>query len=285
MYNIACLRQKIETFFNLEDLHTLCFDLGANFDAIPGQGIGAKSREMVKYFQYRNRLDDLFEACQERRPRVQWQDCIRQSPARVPRHSSGSQEKNRLLQQVKGIGATFSRRLQEAKVTSLEQLAALDEAELTRILQVNGRAAAILAETNRILNPPRATLPRLLQKIKGIGPQYAQKLYFAEIETIEELAALSPTELTDILGMKSLNRAQAILLEATKMILACRRKGQHLPLEAVNGIGQAFAQRLCRAGVDTVKELLWLDADKLAEILPIGLERAAAILTAARQSK
>lgn len=284
MYKIACLRQKIETFFDLEELHTLCFDLGANYDAIPGKAIGAKSRELVRYFQKRNRLDDLFEACQERRPQVHWEDCIRKPSARVAQKPSSPQEKNRLLEQVKGIGATFSKRLQDEGIVSLEQLARLDETELTRILQVNGRAAAILAETNRLLNPPRAKLPRLLQKIKGIGPQYAQKLYYAEIETIEDLAALSPTELTDVLGMKSSKRAQTIWLEAAKMIQGCWRKGKKLPLEAVNGIGPAFAQRLCRAGIDTVKELLWLDADKLAEILPIGLERADAILTAARQS-
>jgi predicted flap endonuclease-1-like 5' DNA nuclease len=285
MYDIACLRQKLEASFSLEELHTLCFDLGANYYALPGREIGAKSRELVEYFQYRNRLDDLFYACQEKRPLVNWDDCIRKSPAGTTRKTSHRQETNRLLEQVKGIGPTFSRRLQDAGIASLEQLAALSETELTEILQVNGRAATILAETDRMLNPPRAKLPRLLQKVSGIGPRYAQRLYHAQVETIEELAALNPAQLTDILGMRSSSRAEAILLEATKMILACQRKGKRLPLEAVTGIGPAFAQRLCRAGVDTIKELLWLDADKLAEILPIGLERAAAILTAARQSE
>jgi predicted flap endonuclease-1-like 5' DNA nuclease len=285
LYDIACLRQKIEAFFDLEEMHTLCFDLGVNFDAISGKGIGAKSRELVKYFQKRSRLEDLFDACQQKRPKGNWQDCIRQSPAKTPRQAAKPQEKNKLFQQVKGIGPTFSRRLQAADISSLEQLAALSESKLTQILQVNGRAAPILEETNRLLNPPRLIMPQLLQKVKGIGPRYAHKLYQAGVETIEELAALNPAELKNILGIKSGKRANAVLLEATKMILACQRKGKNLPLEVVNGIGPAFAQRLCRAGIDTVKELLWLDADKLAEILPIGLERAAAILTAARQSK
>lgn len=283
MYNVACLRQKIEASFDMEELHTLCFDLGINYHAISGNGIGAKSRELVRYFQYRNRLDDLFDACQTKRPLVKWNDCIRQPTIKPSQQFTIPKEKDKRLEQIKGVGPVFGRRLQNAGIFTWEQLAVLNETDLTQILQVNGRAAAILAEVQHLLNPPRANLPRLLQKVKGIGPQYALKLYHGQVETIEELAALNPTDLKDILGIRSSQRANAVLIEATKMILACQRKGKHLPLEQVNGIGPIFAQRLCRAGIDTIKELLWLDAEKLAEILSIGLERSSAILIAAVQ--
>lgn len=283
MYDIACLRQKIEASFDMEELHTLCFDLGANYHAISGNGIGAKSRELVRHFQYRNRLDDLFEACQTKRPLVKWNDCIRQPAIKSTPLLAVSEENEKRLEQIKGIGSVFCKRLQEAGIITWAQLAALSEVELTQILQVNGRAAAILTEVNHLLNPPAVNLPRLLQKVKGIGPHYAQKLYRAEVETIEELVALNPTDLKDILEIRSNKRVDALLIEATKMILACQRKGKHLPLEKVSGIGPVFAQRLCRAGIDTIEELLWLDAEKLAEILSIGLERSSAILNAAEQ--
>ncbi len=45
--------------FGLEDLKTLCFNLGVEFDDLGGEGREAKARELVKWLQNRSRLDHL----------------------------------------------------------------------------------------------------------------------------------------------------------------------------------------------------------------------------------
>lgn len=279
MYDIALLRRKIVNAFNWEELSTLCFDLGVEFEELEGKSKGAKARELIKYMQRHNRLDDLFAACQSNRPSVDWNACIPQ------KSRSPSPSQSPALTQVKGIGATFARRLQANGIQTIEELAALDEAQLTDYLGANGRADAILTEAHKILTPPRAAAPKILQKVKGIGPKYAARLFQAGIETILEIANLTPQDLQNLFGTRSAKRANAIWQEATRMVANCQRKGGKQPLEIVTGIGPAYAQRLCRAGIDTIEELCQLDAPMLAEILPISLKQAARILRAAREMR
>ena len=47
--------------FGLEDLKTLCFNLGVEFDDLGGEGREAKARELVKWLQNRSRLDHLID--------------------------------------------------------------------------------------------------------------------------------------------------------------------------------------------------------------------------------
>ncbi|MCW5854042.1 MAG: hypothetical protein KIT87_28500 [Anaerolineae bacterium] len=42
--------------FTLDDLLTLCFDLGVNADDLPGETLRAKARELVRLYQRRGRL-------------------------------------------------------------------------------------------------------------------------------------------------------------------------------------------------------------------------------------
>lgn len=277
--DIALLRRKIVNAFNLEELNTLCFDLAVDFDELRGSSKGAKARELIKYMQRHNRLDELFAACQVSRPSVDWAACI-QRKSRSPAPSRPP-----ALTQVKGIGPTFANRLQARGIDTIEKLVALDEAKLAAFLGVNGRADAILTEAHKILNPPRAAIPKILQKVKGVGPTYAAKLYQAGVETIEEIADLNPHDLKRVLGARSSKRTNAILQEATRMVANCQHRGEKHPLERITGIGPAFARRLCRAGIDTIEELSGLDAHILAEILPINLEKAAHILRDAREMR
>jgi predicted flap endonuclease-1-like 5' DNA nuclease len=55
-----------------------------------------------------------------------------------------------------------------------------------------------------------------LQRVKGIGPVFAQKLQAADIDTLVELTAVSPLQLAEILEISE-GRAAAILLEAQRI--------------------------------------------------------------------
>jgi Effector-associated domain 7 len=66
------LRLKIVEHFDDEELRTLCFDVGVDYDNLRGQGKEAKARELIDYMQRQGRLSDVIQACRKARPRVDW---------------------------------------------------------------------------------------------------------------------------------------------------------------------------------------------------------------------
>ena len=109
------------------------------------------------------------------------------------------------LEEIRGIGPTYVRRLNASGITTLEQLAQLNEEQLAEIIEPaawqnvdfagwirQAKAFAALVAGDR---PP---LP--LEKIKGIGPVSATRLELAGIRTFEELAETSEIQLQEIIG-------------------------------------------------------------------------------------
>jgi hypothetical protein len=68
------LRSLLIESFDLEELHSLCFDLGINFDSLAGSTIDSKARELIAYCQRHLRLPDLLAACRQHRPHIAWPD-------------------------------------------------------------------------------------------------------------------------------------------------------------------------------------------------------------------
>ncbi len=67
------LRQIIERHFDDEEMHTLCFDLGIDYDSLGAQGKAAKARELVAYLARHGRLDELIELGRQQRPDIDWE--------------------------------------------------------------------------------------------------------------------------------------------------------------------------------------------------------------------
>ncbi len=59
---LARIRHALVDSFDLDELRTLCFDLGMDFESLPGQSKPAKAREMVNYWRNRRDLEKLTEA-------------------------------------------------------------------------------------------------------------------------------------------------------------------------------------------------------------------------------
>lgn len=76
------LRQTLVEYFGLDELDTLCYDLGVDPDIVPGRGRdkGTRVREIVTYFEDRGRLPDLIALCAKERPNVPWSDYLRFAP-------------------------------------------------------------------------------------------------------------------------------------------------------------------------------------------------------------
>lgn len=70
------LVKKISERFSEEEIRTLCFEMGVEYDDLRGEGRAAKARELVKWCDYRNRIDDLSLKCFTARPDVDWVDEI-----------------------------------------------------------------------------------------------------------------------------------------------------------------------------------------------------------------
>ena len=88
----ADLRHKVATYFNDDEIKSLCFDLGIEYENLAGETREAKARELVTYCERTSQVSQLANRCRELRPSVDW---------RVPEHlpepeslAAPTQEKN-----------------------------------------------------------------------------------------------------------------------------------------------------------------------------------------------
>lgn len=70
------LRQLLYQSFDIEEIITLCFDLGLDFDDLGGSGKASKTRELIKATARRGQILDLIGQCAASRPRIDWQPFI-----------------------------------------------------------------------------------------------------------------------------------------------------------------------------------------------------------------
>jgi len=68
------LREILTRYFDAGELRTLCFDLGVDYDSLPGEGKASKARELVAYLERHSRLPELVEMGKQQRPDVPWVD-------------------------------------------------------------------------------------------------------------------------------------------------------------------------------------------------------------------
>jgi hypothetical protein len=64
------LHRLLAKHFDLEELRTVAFDLGVDWDELGGETKSARARELIAYLQRRNRLGDLIAAIETSRPDV-----------------------------------------------------------------------------------------------------------------------------------------------------------------------------------------------------------------------
>ena len=63
---VSELYDQLVEQFNLEELQSLCFKLGVDFENLGGTNKSAKARELVLYMQRRGKLDRLYQAVLQR---------------------------------------------------------------------------------------------------------------------------------------------------------------------------------------------------------------------------
>jgi hypothetical protein len=60
--NATAIHKVLQERFDLEELRTLCFNLGVDYDNLRGEGKAARSRELILFMQRHGRLDELVTA-------------------------------------------------------------------------------------------------------------------------------------------------------------------------------------------------------------------------------
>ena len=70
--DLSTLRDTIANHFDLAELKALCFDLGIDFEELPGERKSGKSQALVQLLARRDRLPELLALLAEKRPTVDW---------------------------------------------------------------------------------------------------------------------------------------------------------------------------------------------------------------------
>lgn len=60
------------TYFSANDVEQICFELGIEFESLPGREKETKTRELIMYCERNNKISELREICQKKRPHVNW---------------------------------------------------------------------------------------------------------------------------------------------------------------------------------------------------------------------
>lgn len=71
---LATLHKQIDTYFSFNEVKTLCFDLGVDYENIPGDIRSAFIRNLIVSLAKQNRLQELVNKVRDERPFVDWQN-------------------------------------------------------------------------------------------------------------------------------------------------------------------------------------------------------------------
>ena len=66
------LKEILATRFNLDELRTLCFHLGVDFENFPIEGKSGKVEELVQFMERRHRIPELVEKGKQLRADISW---------------------------------------------------------------------------------------------------------------------------------------------------------------------------------------------------------------------
>jgi hypothetical protein len=70
---LAELLQNVKSDYNEQELRELCFELGIDYDDLPGPARKDKCRELIGLLKRQKRLPEFIQLCRNKRPNTLWQ--------------------------------------------------------------------------------------------------------------------------------------------------------------------------------------------------------------------
>lgn len=135
------------------------------------------------------------------------------------------------------------------------------------------------------------TGPITLQAVDGIGPTYARRLRDAGVADLTDLLDRSPEEVSSAVSMEVLDVPSARTsrwIDAARDQITDRPDAGSLDVETVDGIGPTYGDRLRRAGIETLGDLVASTVEELTdatsrEIVTVSTDRTEAWLDQAKR--
>ncbi len=70
----STLHRHLDEYFSEEELRTLCFDMGVDYEGLPASGKAGKARELIIHLERLKRTPELIKQCRKQRPEISWRD-------------------------------------------------------------------------------------------------------------------------------------------------------------------------------------------------------------------
>lgn len=244
----AGLHAYIVAHYNLEELRTLCFKVGIDYDNLTGEGLSGQARELILYLQRQDRLADLLDRLKRDRPALYARSGLGNDLAPPAASLSDAQSPTASQPQVGGIRA--GRIEAENVVSGVQQIGgSLDDAAGALALAKALRQGSITADSIQarnvvagfqyIADPTQATADQLRQEVAVLRKQLAAAVAAGEIaqtadtedaQNALDVAEQALAEETPQGGriIRKLREAADILAEGARTADAARQAGQAL---------------------------------------------------------
>jgi N utilization substance protein A len=153
-----------------------------------------------------------------------------------------------------------------------------------------------------------------ISELRGVGPKLEAELLKADVETVQDLARMSPEQLTQVPGVGPAT-AQKLLAAAAEMVTKIEAErlvkiraeakaaaaeeaaeasaedeeapeelaARELDISKLRGIGPKMADELRKIGVENLWDLAQSDAETLQQVSGVGLATAEKLLDTARE--
>ncbi len=73
---LTTLRQTLSSRLSEDELRSLCFDLGVDYENLGGEGKAGHARSLIGFFERRERLDELVAGCRSSLPDLPWDSLL-----------------------------------------------------------------------------------------------------------------------------------------------------------------------------------------------------------------
>jgi hypothetical protein len=244
----ASLHAYIVAHYNLEELRTLCFKVGVDFDNLTGEGLSGRARELILTLERKERLADLFDRLRRDHPALYAQANLGDD---LPAAAASGPEQGQPAADQPQVGGIRAGRIEAENVVSgVQQIGGnlADAAEAVALAEAlrqgsitadSIQARNVVAGFQYIADPAQATADELRREVARLRQELAAAIatgevaQTADVKDAREALDKAEAELAEEAPqggrvIRKLREAADILAEGARTAEAARQAGQAL---------------------------------------------------------